>query len=92
MAVAILRNNNITNITVLNRQQGLITVHLVIFISQVVCKMLSSSIVVVFVSKTSTFLSSVDIKKGKMLNRDYTRSGLLAIFLLKGTGSNNLRP
>ena len=66
MAVAIQRNNIITNITVFNRQQGLITVHFVIFISQVVCKMLSSSIVVFFVSTTS-FMSSVDIKRNSKI-------------------------
>ena len=66
MAVAIQRNNIITNITVFNRQQGLITVHFVIFISQIVCKMLSSSIVVFFVSTTS-FMSSVDIKRNSKI-------------------------
>ena len=66
MAVAIQRNNIITNITVFNRQQGLITVHFVIFISQVVCKMLSSSIVVFFVSTTS-FMSSMDIKRNSKI-------------------------
>ena len=66
MAVAIQRNNIITNITVFNRQHGLITVHFVIFISQIVCKMLSSSIVVFFVSTTS-FMSSVDIKRNSKI-------------------------
>ena len=50
-------NNPITTMIKLNRQHGLISVHLVTFIKKVICNVLFSSFQVFFSTRTSTFFS-----------------------------------